>query len=419
MATDEKTGPAAVEVSGGLEAAREAFKCPAMSVAFDGPGEELFLRGTMMRLDGEEHRRRRRAWGLLIKQGKHKFYRDTWLFPTADAALAELLAEPDADGFARVDLSVWQPGLQMRLAAALVGFDEAKSAAGAAELARLSAAMLSGRPTVYKTAMGKVDAAADSLRTSVAARDEIIARFYAPAAAERDELAARFERGEIEEEELPSDLLMLMARRLDPAWEDAETREHDALLLLATAVDTTSKSVMWALREIFAWLEEHPGEEARLTEDDFIMRAADETLRLHPVGAGFPRIATADVELADGTAIPAGATTVIRSGPANTDPGFYGEDGRAFDPDREPADGAPAYGLAFGAGPHTCFGMPIVMGTGGMDGSLVYLLKILLEAGIRPDPDAPPTPPVGPTRGDFSEQTTHAPSFPVRFPVAP
>jgi cytochrome P450 len=413
--------PNSVEIKD-FEGVREAWKCPHLSARMGdsgeelGPSYELFLRGTVIQLDGAEHVKRRRTYGQLIRGGGHKEFRDTWLFPVVDSSVRELHANPDEDGFARVEVYRWIRRVQMQLAAALVGFDEAREPEGAEELADLMTILMAGRPTQYEMTVVGHDEESAALKATVGARDEILERFFRPNLERRLELVRRLEAGEISEEDLPKDLTMLIARRADPAWEDPALAEREVLLLLAGSVHTTSSAVMWTLREIFAWLEEHPDEESRLEDDDFILGAAREALRLHPVAPASPRLAVEDVELKSGAEIPDGAIALIRSGFASTEPSIYGEDAMEFNPDREVPPGIYEFGFAFGTGSHMCYGLPIVMGTNGLDGSLGYMLKAMLGAGARPDPEAP-MPPVGPTRGDYDDATNHPPPFHVIFDV--
>src|SRR3954468_3204194 len=271
---------------------REAWKCPHLSAGLTGPGEHLFHQDTVMRLDGKEHLLRRRSMGLLLKRRGHAYFRDNFLFPKADAALAELLATPDADGYARVELLTWARRVNQQLAAAITGFDDATTPEGADELFELVQVMMKGRPGAFEVAMGGFDEHAPAAVAAAEARREVIDPFYREPMNQREELAARLEAGEIGEEALPQDLLMLMARRLDPRWGDPDIAEREALFLLAAGVHTTSSSLIWTLREIFEWLADHPEKRERLTDEHFILRAAHEALRLPPVVPGFPRLAT-------------------------------------------------------------------------------------------------------------------------------
>jgi hypothetical protein len=92
----------------------------------------------------------------------------------------------------------------------------------------------------------------------------------------------------------------------------------------------------------------------------------------------------------------------------------FGEDVADFNPYREVEQGTHRYGLAFGAGPHMCFGLPLVMGSEGTDGSLVHLLKTVLAAGAEPDPDGPEQIPLEQAHGAWAAES---PSYIVRFPV--
>jgi cytochrome P450 len=185
--------------------------------------------------------------------------------------------------------------------------------------------------------------------------------------------------------ELPSDFLMLAAQRVDPAWNDPGQIERDALLLMGAAVHTTTNSLVWALQEVFEWAERHPSRVGELADEQFILRAAQESLRLHPVVPALARRLTEKLDLPSGMELAEGTVALLRSGPASADTDAFGADAREFNPDRELSKRLSRFGLAFGQGTHMCFGMPLVIGTGGVDGTLVYLLKALLDAGVRPD----------------------------------
>jgi cytochrome P450 len=388
MTVNKISSPAFADITDSAEV-KEAWLCPHLSSDTGGPGDEHFREGTVVRLDGPAHRTRRRAMARLLSRGGHKYFRDTALFPTADAALEELLARPTDDGYVRLDLVPHARRVSQQLAAALVGLDGATSPEGAAELHLLLVDYAAGKQGALENSFKPFDETTEAARKSISASAEIRRRFYQPAYARRAELAGQLERGEITDNQLPSDLLMLMALRVDPAWEDDALRQREAVFVLGAGVRTSSFSLAWTLEEVFAWLERHPEDRGKLDDDEFLLCCVNESLRLHPVTPGFARRATAEVELQNGTSIHDGQLAVIRNGPAGADPAVYGEDAHEFNPYRAVRRGTPAYGFAFGAGAHLCYGAPIVMGSEGIDGSLVYLLKKLMAAGVEPDPDKP------------------------------
>jgi len=325
----------------------------------------------------------------LLSRGGHTYFRDTALFPTADSALAELLAQPDDDGYVRVDLVPHARRVAQQLAAALVGFDAATTSEGAKELFVLLRDYTAGKQSALDNSLQPFDETNELAKAALRASAQIAHRFYQPAYERRLELLKKCEAGELAYEDLPSDLLTLMAQRIDPAWEDDALRQREAIFVLGAGVRTSSFSLVWALEELFAWLDGHPEDRSRLDDDEFLLNVVNEALRLHPVTPGFARRATADVDLQDGTHVAEGELAVIRSGPAGVDGELYGPDALEFNPYRVVAKGISAHAFAFGAGAHLCYGAPIVMGNEGLDGSLVYLLKKLMSAGAEPDPDQP------------------------------
>ncbi|MEA3001857.1 MAG: hypothetical protein QOH81_645 [Sphingomonadales bacterium] len=360
------------------------WRCPHTSVKIEAKGDEHYHQGTVTRIDGEEHSRRRKALGSLLARRGHSVFREKWLFPTADKAVAGLLDGAGAEG-APIEVVKWGRRISQQLAAAVAGYDGGTSPEGADRLFDLSQVMIAGRPSLLKVISGDVDEEDPKHKAGLEAKREIIETFHNPALRRREDLARQVEAGTLNAAELPSDFLTLAAQKVDPAWKDPGQVERDALLLMGAAVHTTTNSLVWALQEVFEWVERHPDRAGELAEEAFVLRAAQESLRLHPVVPGFTRIATAEIDLPSGRALPPGTLAMMRSGPASADPEVFGPDAGEFNPDRESPRKTSRFGLAFGQGTHMCWGMPLVIGTGGIDGTLVYLLKALLDAGVRPD----------------------------------
>ena len=392
----------------------EAWRCPELSSDTGGAGQEFFHEGTVVRLDGADHARRRRAMGALLKQRGHKQFRDTALIPTAETLLTEVLRSPDPDGFARMNLMRWGLRVNFRLGAALVGFDEGRAGAGAEELLTLMETLLRGRPSNIAVSTGRFDAENQELKEAIEARNEILERYYTPALARRQAIVEKVRSGQAPPDALPLDLLALIASGTDPAWSDPAVAEREALFLFNAGVHTTTVSLYWTLRELFAWWEAHPDERAGIQDDDYLLSAAKEAMRLHPVTPGFSRRAVADVTLNRGSVISEGELVAIRSGPANLDAEVFGPDSTSFNPHRVVAAPTRGYGFAFGAGPHLCYGLPVVMGAQGIDGSLAYLLSRLLRAGLEPDPAGPLQAPVENCRGGWAPEPE---KYVVRFAV--
>jgi len=380
--------PPVVEVAG-YDDARAAWRCPHLSTRTAGPGDEEVRGGTVVRLDGEAHRERRRAMGRLLSRGGHQYFRDNFLFPTGDAALADALKRPDDDGVVRLEVRSWARRVNQQLAAALVGFDGATTPEGSDDLFDLVQKFLAGYQNIVDNALRPYDFDEDVKRAATAARDEMLERFYEPALARRRALVAKVAAGEMDEANLPQDFLTLVAQGADPAWEDDALAKREAVFLLGAGVHTTANSLIWTLRELFAHFETHPEDRALRHDEEFLLAAAREAIRLHPVAEGFIRRVEEEYELPSGQVLHQGDIAMIRSGPASADPERYGPDAMEFNPHRTVERGVSAHGFAFGGGAHMCFGMPLVMGAEGLDGSLVYLVKLLMSADVEPDPTTP------------------------------
>ena len=127
---------------------------------------------------------------------------------------------------------------------------------------------------------------------------------------------------------------------------------------------------------------------------EFLRRAAFESLRLTVAPPARIRTASEAVTLSSGRTIAAGQSIAMYFVPANMDARF-GAHADEFDPHRKTPEGIPPWGIAFGAGAHTCPGRPLVtgsrnpMGKVGADGTLVSISRRFYAAGMQLDPDRP------------------------------
>lgn len=369
-----------------------AWRSPALSVNTARAGDEVIRGGAVVRLNGDEHRKRRRVLGQLLSRGGHQYFRDTYLYPTVKAALERELATPDADGKVRIEVKGWVMRINQQLAAGLVGFDAAATPEGAADLFNLIGVVFKGYQSVFDNAFQTdFDPDGPAQQEARAARAEMIEKYFDPAYARRVELARQVAAGELAEDQMPQDYLTLVALKKDPAWEDLEVAKREAQFLLTAGVHTTSFMTAWTLRELFEYFKVNPDERSN-DSDPFLLGAAQEALRLHPVTKGFVRKAEDTLDLDGAPTIHAGDLVILENGPAGVETDVYGADAREFNPYREVPAGVPAMGMAFGAGPHMCFGMPLVMGKEGLDGSLIYLVRTLLNAGAELEPGAAQNP---------------------------
>ena len=128
--------------------------------------------------------------------------------------------------------------------------------------------------------------------------DEFDAEFFAPSMRRRTELLAAHARGEIEEAELPRDMLLVMLQG------DADLRaSHDVLMkemafYLMAGAHTSIHSMTHAVHEFLQWVEAHPEDRGRADIDPFFLqRCVYESIRLHPSSPTACRRPTGSIEL--------------------------------------------------------------------------------------------------------------------------
>ena len=379
-------------------------------------GTDAIRYGTVLRLSAPEHPRRRRSLNRVLQHQNPQWFIDTFLEPAVSSELRLLTEQSDDGGPTSADLVQLLPKVSISLAAAMIGIE----VAGPDSLDELNELVRAFREMAGVRWIVDARSKEAAVRRAVEAKQKFDDRYFRPALHEHRELLARRSAGRYDEE-LPPDFLTLVAAHLDPNAEDVLGKHVDTSLAdrdmalreaitsyIIGAVDTTTIVVTWCVHELTRWFARHPEDAIRRTEPDFLYQALAETLRLHPTNPATMRIATEDVTLSDGTHVSAGQMVAVLTGQAGRDPAVYGPDADGFSLRRELPHGVLPYGLAFGSGAHMCYGLPLVLGTSGADGSLVRILTMLYQAGMQADSSrAPELIP-----GTYKEQFA---SYPVVF----
>jgi cytochrome P450 len=384
-----------VELSGYSEVL-EAFRSPLLRTLVE-PGTGSLRSGTVLRIEGGEHTRRRRTLNRLTSRDGAAWFRDRELVPIANEALGALRWSAQDRGRPAFDLVEFGNLLFLRLVFAQIGLPPIASDEEIREVrdlvAELELAYLgSGSPAERET----------MVRRGLAAKETFGIRYFLPALTARTAILASVERGERPEAELPRDLLTLIASHAEPEWADSELALREAVTdILFAGTANSVHSLVHAVDELLGWLESHPEDRDHCGDADFLARVVSEALRIHVVNVAFFRLATADVELSGGTRIPAGAIARLGIRAANLDASVFGPDAADFNPNRVLRQGVYPYGLAFGSGVHMCFGLNVVLGPDQVSGTHVHMLRELFGAGIQRDPQSPPRRPAAGHRDVF------------------
>lgn len=348
--------------------------------------ESLPFRGrTLLELDGNEHRDRRKLETRLFTKPMLDRNESEILARTIERCLKEADRGRGPNGIVRADLARLSHSMFLQIAAAVIGLDGVDTAERTELLEQCMYALNAAFDVKYATRdHGEV------IREGLTAKEAFIQHFYRSSMQRRVALLAQYTKGEIAESELPTDLLMIMLRNHSEEW-DADLPVRETLLYLAGATDTTSNAVNHAVAELHKWLVERPGDRAHLEDRLFLRGVCNEALRLKLNVTALVRRATRDITLSTGRVIPANKFVALDFVQANRDPGVFGDDAEKFNPWRKVPPNIRPYGLAFGAGRHLCMGFPLVTPvTGDAERALFKILRALLAAGIQLDPERAP-----------------------------
>lgn len=231
-------------------------------------------------------------------------------------------------------------------------------------------------------------------------------RFFAPSRARRLELIARFERGGLDEDDLPKDVLTVLLRNEDSLHLPQDILRREMAFYLQAGAHSTVNSTAHAMHELFAWIDTHPADRARLLDDPtFVQRCVHESMRLHPASPVAWRRPTRPIRLAcrahpEGLRLTPDDLVVLELQDANRDAAIFGPRADVFDPHRVVAEGHKPFGLTFGTGLHACLGQDLAAGLvpgsqrardGLLLGTVPRLAHSLLRHGARPDAEDPAT----------------------------
>jgi benzoate 4-monooxygenase len=360
---------------------------------------------------GPVHRARRRVENTQFRPDVLRLYEHD-LFPKVMDGLLDVLVEEEADLYAVGEL------LSVVLASRRAGLEFDPNDLG--QLRRLVHMV-----DVFSQGSAILDAKdPDAVRDLVRATYiEFERDFLRPAWDRRLDLIEQVRAGELAEDALPHDILMvLLLHRTEPALElgDDGRVVREVATYLQGGTHTSGQTVVNAIDLIFATDDSAAVVERMAADLAYAQRVVHETLRLRPTTPKIKRRAEADTTVA-GRPIPKNAQVVLDAAAANQDPDQFGANPGAFDPDRSIADGVPRWGLSFGAGAHQCpgrsvaGGFPVPTSFETDDEHVFGLVALMLQAfarrGIAPDPEH------APERDTRTERFTRWRHYPVRFHV--
>jgi cytochrome P450 len=368
-----------------------------------GGAEErrIFLGDTIILAEGEDHKQQKNLFAQLMSRDAMAYYELRLLEPVITGVIEDLKAGRSDDGLVRADVCRVVSMALTRIAAQVTGVDGVDTPAQTERflsrvliLSEATTGSFSGKPVDVLIQQGK-----DALK-------DLVDEFLKSSLERRIDLVRRHRAGEIAATELPRDMLTTLCLKDDLARPDDGTRIpyiwRQSALFLTAAIKTTSHSLPHIFVHLDEWVREHPEDRAKLTDPDFLHRAAAESLRLHQTAPVRFRTALRDVALSTGRKVAKDEMIALRVPPANLEDGVFGAHGDRFNPYREAPVGVQPWGMTFGVGIHACLGRNLVTGMKnagdqkyGTHGTIVRIVKALYDLGAEFDPSDPPARPVG------------------------
>ena len=387
--------------------ARDAFRSRDLRQSLYDAGDRL-MHGVIVNLHGDEHLARRRLENRLFRRDTFAWYERERIPHIIDAVLREPMAAGHGDLLALARRTM------MTLSMDVAGVDLPP---GADEFERIYGLMDDlARASTVAHAVGDTQAIIDAGDLALDAFDR---EFFEPSLQRRRALVEQFERGEIDEPDLPRDVLTTLLRNHDRLELADATVLREVAYFPWVGSHSTSHQLVHAMHHMFEWMANDPSSRTTLEHDDITrQRFVHESMRLHPASPVALRIADDDVTLRSGRVLPRGEPITISVHDANRDPIVFPGHADRFDPYREVGDGVAPWGLSFGHGTHACLGQELASGLepdealdhqhNHLLGSVAVMAGVMLRAGARPDPHDP-------ARLDATTTRVVWERYPVRF----
>jgi len=220
----------------------------------------------------------------------------------------------------------------------------------------------------------------------IEAKHVFVEEFYRPSLEFTRRQLKKLEAGELSEDDVPLNLLQMIATQAHETYADEDVGIKEAILFFVATTGTSAQAVLSTVEYLLDWFEKYPDDRALVEDMEFISNALQEALRLRaPFVPFITRLAVDDVD-AGTVQVKAGDEVQAWVARAGRDAAIFGEDANEFNPKREVPEGISRYGLAFATGAHQCLGLRAVLGNDGKSGSHLRLVQGLFRAGIRRDP---------------------------------
>jgi cytochrome P450 len=370
------------------QAANHALKQKDLRQALYDEGA-VIMNKVLVNLHGDEHRTRRNVETQVFRRDFFRYYEQEVFPRTLKETIAPFLSA------GQMDVVDFGYRVMVNLTADFTGIDRPnRSAAETVQLIEML--RLFGRTAIIAHSTQDRDTIR---KAALEALDVFQADYVDPSVAQRKKLLAQVADGELNEDQLPRDILTALLSNLSEEQLPADVLLREMAFFGLAGAHTSIHTLGHVVHEIFTWCAAHPGDWRRFENDPLLVqRAVHESVRLHPSSPVAARRSLCPVHL-DGADVDTGTEVNISLHNANRDPTVFGPDAASFDPYRELSGKVSPYGLSFGLGTHACLGLNLAAGslpkpdTDPDDhhfGTIAMIVRTLLNHKARPTPGAEP-----------------------------
>lgn len=356
----------------------------------------IFLEDTLIMSEGQRHSEMKQLFAPLFSREAMAYYELRVVEPVIQESLAEMQLSRGTDGRVRTDVIPLLQAALTRISALVTGVDGVDTPERTERFRQLVLTLSAATTGSFST-----KPQADMIRSGREAVQALVDEYLQASLDRRIALVRRHRTGEVTKEELPRDMLTALCLQDDLSRPDDHEKIpyvwRQCALFLTGSIKTTSHSLPHVFIHLDEWVREHPEDREKLTDPEFLHRAAAESFRLHQTSPARFRAAARDVTLSTGRKVAHGEMVALHAPPANVQTEVFGEDARYFNPNRETPKGMQAWGMTFGLGVHSCLGRNLVTGImnrgddkHGTHGTAVRVMKALYELGAELDPANPP-----------------------------
>ena len=348
---------------------------------------KVIMDGVLLTLHGEEHHKRRKLEHKVFQRDFFRYYEHE-LFPkTLDETLEPFIKKKSAD---LIDFGY---RITMNLTADFAGIDRLEKTPEETEkLLSLVKIFSQGATLVH------------SKRPHEEVNKEVIDAlkifekdFLIPSKKRREKLIKKFNNNEIDENELPRDVLTVLIRNVDNIELNDELIKREIAFYLQAGSHSTANSMTHAIHEILKWINNDKDKLFKIKSDTlFLQRCVHESMRLHPASPVAWRKSTCSINLEKEINLKKDDLLIMDLYKANRSKEIFGKDANNFNPFRELDSQQNLWGLTFGIGLHLCFGRDL---DGGLlpekntnpdthqYGIVTLLIKKLFEHNVQLDLD--------------------------------